>query len=106
MASTMGTNPSKQVCRLCCYETADTTNVFSEKGIEFDYEGKITKYLYLHVSQRNFASCESQGSLSMPLLIFVLFSILDRCDGRIAKGNLLDVHAAFGNISQILRKGK
>lgn len=47
----MGTSPPKQVCRLCYYETADTTDVFSEKGIEFDYEGKITKYLYLHVSQ-------------------------------------------------------
>lgn len=41
----------KDVCRLCYYETADTVNVFSEKGIDFDYEGKINKYLYLSVSK-------------------------------------------------------
>lgn len=56
MTSMAGTSPPKQVCRLCYYETADTTDVFCEKGIEFDYEGKITKYLYLHVRQCHFVS--------------------------------------------------
>lgn len=41
---------NKQVCRLCCYETTDTVNIYSDKGKEFDYEGKINKYLYLYVS--------------------------------------------------------
>lgn len=40
----------KQVCRLCYYETADTVDIFSEKGISFDYEAKINKYLYLAAS--------------------------------------------------------
>lgn len=39
----------KKVCRLCYYETADTVDIFSVKGVEFDYEAKITKYLYLSV---------------------------------------------------------
>lgn len=42
---------AKTVCRLCYYETVDTTDIFSEKGITFDYVGKIQKYLYLLVSE-------------------------------------------------------
>lgn len=39
----------KDICRLCYYETDDTTEIFSEKGIDFDYIGKIKKYLYFSV---------------------------------------------------------
>lgn len=42
-------NPKKEICRLCYYETVDTIDLFSEKGKEFDYETKISKYLYLKV---------------------------------------------------------
>lgn len=40
----------KQICRLCYYETVDTTDIFSKKGITFDYVEKIKKYLYFSVS--------------------------------------------------------
>lgn len=40
----------KEICRLCYYETVDTTDIFSEKGTAFDYIGKISKYLYLTVN--------------------------------------------------------
>lgn len=38
-----------EVCRLCYYETVDTTDIFSEDGMAFDYIGKINKYLYFSV---------------------------------------------------------
>lgn len=41
---------NKQICRLCHYETTDIVDIFGDKGKEFDYEGKINKYLYLYVS--------------------------------------------------------
>ena len=41
--------PVKQLCRLCYYETNDTTSIFSPKGLEIDFKGKINKYLYLQV---------------------------------------------------------
>lgn len=47
----MADRTQKSVCRLCYYETFDTVDIFGEKGIAFDYEGKITKYLYLTVSR-------------------------------------------------------
>lgn len=40
----------KKICRLCYYETVDTTDIFSKKGITFDYVEKIKKYLYFSVS--------------------------------------------------------
>lgn len=46
----MADRKEKCVCRLCYYETIDTVDIFSQKGIDFDYEGKIKKYLYLSVS--------------------------------------------------------
>lgn len=46
------TRQIKQICRLCHYETTDTVDIYSDKGREFDYEGKINKYLYLYVSEK------------------------------------------------------
>lgn len=99
MASTMGTSPPKHFCRLCYNETADTVDVFSKKGIETDYVGKITKYLYLRVSE-----CDAIEAFLVLAHFHVPF--LDRCCGRFSKDIMLDVHGAIGKIPQILRKGK
>lgn len=42
-----------QICRLCYSRNTetDTVDIYSEKGKERDYLGKINRYLYLRVSE-------------------------------------------------------
>lgn len=52
----MTTTHESQVCRLCYSrntETDDTVNIYSEKGRERDYLGKINRYLYLRVAEND-----------------------------------------------------
>lgn len=64
----------KEICRLCYYETVDTTDIFGEKGTAFDYIGKISKYLYFSVMQCIFEKEKKKKDFLFSLEICIFFS--------------------------------
>lgn len=63
----------KEICRLCYYETVDTTDIFGEKGTAFDYIGKISKYLYFSVMQCIFEKEKKKRKILYSVWKFAFF---------------------------------